>query len=196
MADIFWSAPNSDPKRGFRFILNIGGWPVWVVKSVKKPSFSVNPVEHDFLNHKFRYPGKLTWDSPIDVTVVDPVNPDMAKSILAIIEGAGYINPGAAGSAIGKDILATMSKSSATNHLGLVEIDQIDGEGNAVETWELKNPWISKVDYGELAYDNEDLTEITLSIEYDWAELRIPDASKFVTTAAGNSQGKTGTGLV
>jgi hypothetical protein len=172
MADIFWSAPNSDPKRGFRFVLNIGGWPVWVVKSVKKPSFSINPIEHDFLNHKFRYPGKLTWDSPIDVTVVDPINPDMAKSILDVITQSGYVAPTTSPDAA-RSVLSTLSKESASKALGNVEIDQIDGDGNAVETWKLMNPWISKVDYGELAYDNEDLTEITLSIEYDWAEMTV-----------------------
>lgn len=168
MADIFWSAPNSDPKRGFRFVLNIGGWPVWVVKTVSKPSLEVAVVEHDFLNHKFRYPGKLTWQSPIEVTVVDPVNPDMARTVLAAVESAGYVAPDA-----GLADLTTMNKAAAISALGSVEIDQIDSDGGSVETWKLHNAWISKVEYGELAYDNEELTEISLSIEYDWAEMTV-----------------------
>jgi len=177
-SDIFWSAPNSDPKRGFRFILNINGWPVWVVKTVKKPSLGITVIEHDFLNHKFRYPGKLTWESPIDVTVVDPVNPDMARTILAAVQNSGYTEPDKG--AVDKAVLETLSKQKATGALGNVEIDQIDSDGNAVETWKLINPWISKVDYGELAYDNEELTEITLSIEYDWAEMSttLPNGGK------------------
>ena len=37
------------------------------------------------------------------------------------------------------------------------------------EEWTVKNPFVKSVKFGELAYDNDDLSEIELEIRYDWA---------------------------
>ena len=62
----FWStnfraegAPLKDPKRNFRFKVEFDGIEgdsgalAWYAKSVTKPSFTVENVEHAYLNHKF-----------------------------------------------------------------------------------------------------------------------------------------------
>ena len=167
MADIFWSAPNSDPKRKFRFQLVVNRIPVWVVKTVSKPSVTVNPVVHQYLNHEFRYPGRVTWDSPINVTLVDPLNPDMARTTLNVIRNSGYRYPNSVG-----ESTMTMTKAEATQALGRVSIQQIDGAGNPVEEWVLRNAFVTKVTYGDLDYSSDDMSEITLEITYDWAELQ------------------------
>ena len=66
----FWSTKGSDPKRKFRFQLEIpavGGVndaiPVWTVKTVTKPKANIATVEHSFLQHTFKYPGRVTWDN-------------------------------------------------------------------------------------------------------------------------------------
>jgi hypothetical protein len=70
---LFWSNVNTDPKRRFRFILQAGNIPVWTVKTAEKPRVTVGTVEHQFLNHTFKYPGRVTWDN-ITMTLVDPVD--------------------------------------------------------------------------------------------------------------------------
>ena len=171
MAEIFWSAQNSDPKRKFRFQLLVDRIPVWVVKTVSKPSVTVNPVVHQYLNHEFRYPGRVTWDSPINVTLVDPLDPDLARTTLNMIRNAGYRYP-----LDPNQSKTTMTKADATKALGRVSIQQIDGDGNPVEEWVLRNAFVSKITYGDLDYSSDDMSEITLEITYDWAELQLSHA--------------------
>ena len=171
MAEIFWSAQNSDPKRKFRFQLLVDMIPVWVVKTVSKPSVTVNPVVHQYLNHEFRYPGRVTWDSPINVTLVDPLDPDLARTTLNMIRNAGYRYPLDPNQA-----KTTMTKADATKALGRVSIQQIDGDGNPVEEWVLRNAFVSKITYGDLDYSSDDMSEITLELTYDWAELQLSHA--------------------
>jgi|TARA_R110000824_G_scaffold160957_3_gene335979 hypothetical protein len=160
-----------DPKRGFRFKVEFqgiqdpqGGAILWMAKSCTKPSFTISTSEHKFLNHTFHYPGSVTWND-ITVGLVDPVEPDMAATISDIIEKSGYSPPTDSHS------LGSMSKGKAAGALGKVIITQIDGDGGAVETWTLWNSFISDVKYGDLAYGTDDLTEISLTLKYDWARL-------------------------
>lgn len=37
------------------------------------------------------------------------------------------------------------------------------------ETWELFNPIITKLSWGDLSYDSDDFVEYTMDIKYDWA---------------------------
>ena len=171
MAEIYWSSQTSDPKRKFRFQLLINSIPVWVIKTVDKPSVTVKPVVHQYLNHEFRYPGRVTWDSPINVTLVDPLDPDLARTTLNMIRNAGYRYP-----LDPNQSKTTMTKADATKALGRVSIQQIDGDGNPVEEWVLRNAFVSKITYGDLDYSSDDMSEITLEITYDWAELQLSHA--------------------
>ena len=51
------------------------------------------------------------------------------------------------------------------------QIIQLDAEGRAVETWTLHNAFFTSVQFSELSYDAEDLSDITLTVMYDWAML-------------------------
>ena len=55
--------------------------------------------------------------------------------------------------------------------LGRVSVEQIDAEGNMVERWTLWNAFIQAIDYGDLDYSADEMSEITLTLRYDWAEL-------------------------
>ena len=162
----FWTdAQNKDPKRAYRFLVNIGNMPngaQWYAKAVKKPAITITEVDHSFLNHKFYYPGRAEWDT-VEVTLVDPVSPDAAANTAAILQASGYNPP------IDVTSTTTISKQDSVNALGGVIIEQIDSEGNAMETWTLWNPFITGVTYGDLSYEEDSLTEVTLTIRYDWA---------------------------
>ena len=163
----FFADQKSDPKRGFRFILSIGGIEAYTIKTVSKPGVTVSTIEHQYLNHTFRYPGRVTWDSPISVTLVDPVDPDTARTLLNKIKNAGYVYP-----TTSTNSQQSMTKDEAVNSLNNCVISQLAGDGTTeVERWELKNAFLSKVTYGDLDYGSDDLTQITIEITYDWAEL-------------------------
>ena len=172
----FWSTVHNagdptalkDPKRKFRFRVDFTGLGdasfMWWAKTTDKPSFTINAAEHKYLNHTFYYPGSVTWNE-VSITLVDPVLPDMAASISGLIEGGGYTPPAS------EDSFTTMTKASAVSAIGQVTVTQFDFEGTALETWTLYNAFITDVKYGDLAYGEDDLTEITLTLRYDWAKL-------------------------
>tara|TARA_R110000765_G_scaffold156740_1_gene259731 strand:+ start:645 stop:1229 length:585 start_codon:yes stop_codon:yes gene_type:complete len=178
----FWSAnfgegTQSDPKRKFRFkveITNLAGASsgtgatadtmLWWAKTVSKPSFTIAAAEHKYLNHVFYYPGTVTWNEVV-LTMVDPGSPDMAQVFTKLIVNAQY-NPPA-----DSTDLATMTKATAVSALGDVNITQIDGDGVEVEAWTLYNAFITDVKYGDLAYGDDELTELSVTFKYDWATL-------------------------
>ena len=94
-----------------------------------------------------------------------------------IHEESGYQLPKADGD------LVTQSKKKSNNALGSVVITQIDADGNAVETWTLKNPFLKKVFFSDLDYENDDLTTVDISFRYDWATCNTgPDKLQTSTT--------------
>ena len=171
----FWSdgQKGADPKRQYRFVVDIGGKIVkYVVKKTDKPSFAISEAEHKYLNHTYYYPGRVSWNA-ITVTLVDQGgDDDTALMLSSIIEASGYRPHQASGDKANQG-LATISKKSAVETLGSVTIEQIDSDGAPVEKWTLKNAWINDVKYGDLAYDGDDLVEVTISLRYDWAELDV-----------------------
>ena len=102
---------------------------------------------------------------------MDPIDPDMAASFTSMLEGGGYHPP------VNSTDLSTMTKATAASALGKVYISQLDAKGSPLETWELYNAWIKDVKYGDLTYGNDDLTEISLTLKYDWAKLETPNTA-------------------
>ena len=133
---------------------------------MNKPSYTVASSEHTYLNHKFYYPGAVTWND-ITLTLVDPVGPDMSATLSDIIVQSGYSPPTDANQ------MGTMSKAKAAGALGTVFITQIDGNGDELEKWTLTNAFIGEVKYGDLAYGTDDLTELSVTLKYDWAKLEV-----------------------
>ena len=184
----FWSEnfgqdrTKKDPKRNFRFIVEFGGINAtpggavaWYAKTATKPSFAIANAEHKYLNHTFYYPAGVTWN-PITITMVDPVDPDMAATFSDIIVQGGYSPPTDTTS------LGTMSTAKAASALGAVTVTQIDSDGNPLETWTLWNPFIEDIKYGEsLDYSNAELTEVSITLRYDWARIETTNDSKAVT---------------
>jgi|TARA_Y100000034_G_C6849527_1_gene385219 hypothetical protein len=187
----FWStnfgedATLKDPKRNFRFTIEFqgiqaeqGGALAWYAKSVGKPSFTVENVEHQYLNHTFYYPGSVTWNT-VSVEMVDPVSPDMTATFSDILVQSGYSPPTNA------DSLGTISKAKAAGALGTVIITQIDSDGQPLETWTLWNAFVKDFALGELSYGDDELSTATVELMYDWA--RVETTNPSVATAGGGT---------
>jgi hypothetical protein len=175
-----------DPKRKFRFTVEFqgisaaqGGASLWYAKTVTKPSFQIAASEHKFLNHTFYYPGSVTWQD-VSVTLVDPADPDMAATLSDIVVQSGYAPPTDSTS------LSTMSKAKAAGALGTVIITQIDSDGKPLETWTLWNSFMTEVKYGDLGYGEDDLTEMSVTLKYDWARVETAGISSAVAGAGGS----------
>ena len=162
----FWSdATGYEPKRAYRWILRVEGIEVYTIKKVSKPGFTVTESQHQFLNHTFYYPGRIEWQT-ISFSLVDPINPDASKALVEKLTNAGYKYPT---NAVDQTELGTMSKAKSLDALRNVSIEQLDANGRPIEKWELKNPWIKDVKFGELDYSTDDMVEITVELRYDSA---------------------------
>lgn len=163
----FWTSPGAmDPKRNNRFILLTNSIPVYTVKKVAKPSWGADPVSHFYLGHEFKFPGNVKWET-ISMTLVNIIDPDMAASVMNIIQNAGYhpLN--------GVNDFASMSKRMAQTALGVTQIMTLGDDGKPVEIWTLRNAWISKASFSEMDQSSAELQEITIEITYDWSEITV-----------------------
>jgi hypothetical protein len=71
-------------------------------------------------------------------------------------------------------IAKTITKKTATDALSTFRIDEkgTDDDGNTVDVgnWKLQNAFITEVNFGEHSYDSEDMIDIQLTVQYDWAK--------------------------
>lgn len=161
----FWNVSGEkalQPKRNYRFrFSDSDGTAWWWAKTVDKPSFDVSSNEYQLINHKFKYPGIATW-KPISLTVVDVGSTidSLYKELLSM----GYQNPSnEAMTGLAKDYKGLLNQ---------VTIEHLEGlNGKTVETWTLYGSFITSLSTSKLDYSNDDLSEITIEISYDYAEL-------------------------
>ena len=178
----FWSE-KTEPKRNFRYKIVIeginsvsnenAGDQAWYAKKATKPSFTVGEVKANFLDKTFYYPGRVEWNT-VEVTFYDPNNPNVVNHLAQMFANSGYFIP------TNTELSAnygTTSKSDATNSgsVGYVQIITLDQNGNHLEQWELQNAFIKSMKFGDLSYDSDDMTEITVEFRYDWASLSDDD---------------------
>ena len=157
----FWSDPQAEPKRAYRWLMFINDLPQWIIKRVDKPNFSITESVHTYINHNFYYPGKVEYE-PIRVTLVDPVTPDAAERMMRFLSDTGYAFPD------DPFDTSTISKAGAVTALGNVEIQQLGARSEVVERITLENAWIKSVNFGDLDYTSDDLVNIELEMRYDF----------------------------
>ena len=172
----FWSERRDivEPVRPYRFrIMDAGSLPTdtyyeegywWWAKSATKPSFEISKEEYTLINHKIKYPGILSWKD-VTIKIIDFKDdmslggPTKQHALYSFVRDSRYsfdsAKDGIAKDKIIKDYV----------------IEQLDADGGILEKWILKNAIITSIDSGELSYDTETLSEITITVSYDEAEL-------------------------
>ena len=167
----FWSTNNVEPKRNFRFQVQITGLTdlgaptdiLWWAKTVTTPAFDVSEVEHNYLDNKFYFPGRVSWNE-VSLTLVDPISVDAVQITNRLLEASGYTVKANHFS------LETMSKVKATSTaIKGMNIIIMDAEGFPIEEWTLNNPFIKSAKFGDLDYSSDDLRTVEMTIRYDWA---------------------------
>ena len=182
----FWtenysSSGVNNPKRNFRFkvqftkmnaLTGFDSTVLFYAKTAAKPSFTLGETTHAFLNHTFKFPGRVTWND-VTITMVDPgpstgdsetSTNGVASALTKLLNNSGYVIPTSAG-----DDFTTISKTKAVSAIGNVIITQLDHDGSPIEKWTLYNAFISDVKYGDLSYEDDNLTEYSITLRYDWA---------------------------
>ena len=157
----FWNAIYT-PNRKNLFKVTIGDLEPFTAKTVSKPSISVNTHEHQIFNHKFYFPGIVTWE-PVEATFADGGSEtgSPATALLAALTSLGYVTPDT--KAMGG---ALIKKSDFT-----ATIQQLNAAGEVLSMWTLSNAWIEKYTFGDLSYEDDGIVELSLTLRYDYAEL-------------------------
>lgn len=162
----FWTEATLEPKRNFRFKIVKDGWDTdatwWWAKSADIPAFNINDSEYQLINHKFRYPGILSWNAiQIEVVGFFAGGPNTAVSLETELSTIGYSRPETA-----------MKGISKTNESAVADfvLQQLDGDGIAQDTWTLRGAFISSVSHSKLDYSNDEISTTIIEIAYDYAD--------------------------
>ena len=106
----------------------------------------------------------------------------MAATLSDIVVLSGYAPPTDATA----EQMGTMSKAKSAGALGTVYITQIDSDGKPLETWTLWNAFITDLKYGDMSYGEDELTEMSVTLKYDWARVQTTNASAATAGSGGN----------
>lgn len=171
----FWSEPQREARRNFKWLLYLGnvsadsdiGVPVWVVKNVSAPSVELQEGEHQFLNHTFYYPGIVKYPE-IEVTLVDKIDVEISDRLIRRFVQSGYNVPDNANNAV--QSIAT--KSQSLGALGTVRLEMLgdgeDGQDGKI-SFVLQGAWVKKIQFPQnLDYSSSDISEISLTLRYDF----------------------------
>ena len=183
----FWVQGSSNPKRKFRFRIEIsstnwdGGAQIWYAKTCTAPAAEVSSVEHMFSDHVFNFPGRAKW-SDVEMVLVDPAGaptvtdatPHTVANFNELLVRFGYDVP-ADGTSSGS--YQTISRARVTD--AIVNIVALNDDGDPIETWTLRNAFPIAFKYGDFDYASDDLREFSLTWKYDFAacNLKEPGAS-------------------
>ena len=154
------------PKLAYRFRVTLENFGVSnetqeLTKQVieaQRPTVQFEQIELPVYNSKIYLAGKHTWN-PIKISLRDDVNGNVQKLV---------------GEQLQKqfDFFEQSSAASGIDYKFTARIEMLDG-GNGVntptvlETWELYGCYLTQVDYGSLAYSNNEAVTVALSIQYD-----------------------------
>jgi len=167
----FWTLPSYEPLRKYRFkvydLVTAGGY--WWAKSIDKPSFDINVGEYQLTNHKFKFPGILTW-SDISMTIVDSTSEFSSDSFYMALKNSGYDVEVLTGSPVVTEGGLAKHPMFATK-ISKLRIEQYRASGEQAEVWTLRNAFIKNISFGELSYEDDGLVEIKIQVSYDFAIL-------------------------
>lgn len=145
-----------EPKRKFRWFLQIDGIDAFTLKTAARPQATFEETMIDFINAKRWIAGKMTWN-PISVVMYDPIAPSAAQKIMDWVRlNYEYLT--------GRMGYATFYKKDITLKL-------LDPQGTVVELWDLTGAWPQDINWGDLDYASSDNVEITYAIRFDNANL-------------------------
>lgn len=142
-----------EPKRVNRFFAEFAdelGIEVWKVQKFKRPSLKINTVPIKFMNETNYVSGSYAWDS-MQITFLDPIGPSTSQQLMEWVRLHVESLTGRMGYKAG----------SAKNIL----LKSLDPTGIEVEKWFLEQCIVETIDFGENSYDDDALTNITVTVQ-------------------------------
>lgn len=143
-----------EPKRKFRWIMEIDGIDAFTLKTGARPQMTFEETVIDFINTKRYVAGKMAY-SPINITLQDPIAPSAAQKAMQWVRLAYEVITGRGG--------------YASQYKRDWSLKMLDPQGAVIEQWDIKGAWIQDFNGGDLDYATSDTAEVSLVIRYDSA---------------------------
>ncbi len=174
----FWSDGVTEPRRNFKFSVDLGGGeefiPVYTVMSTNLPTVTIGEASVNYLNHTFYYPGRVAFNT-IGIRLIDAIDEEISSKLLQKISDAGYKVPSSQ-----TEAQTSLTPKSALG-LGNVELKQLGGGNNGLNkraVYTLKNAWIKDVNFEQsLDYGNESVSGIAITLRYDFFTFAVDGAA-------------------
>ncbi len=160
--------PDISFKRNFRFTFQIQGFcgnarnivPEYFVKTAARPSIDIDEVEINHLNGKTWIPGKGTWNE-ISISYYDVANTDGVRYLynwLATVYN--YADP------------VKLTMAERRDWAGIGVLNMYDGCGTLLEQWQLLNMFPKSINWGELGYEDTEISTVDLTVRYSEVRYR------------------------
>lgn len=143
-----------EPKRKFRWTLEIDGIDAFTLKTGARPQLTFEETVIDYINTKRYIAGKQAY-SPLNITLQDPIAPSAAQKVMDWVRLAYEVITGRMG-------YASMYKKDWS-------LKMLDPQGAVIEQWDIKGAWIQDFNGGELDYASSDNAEISIVVRFDAA---------------------------
>lgn len=141
-----------EPKRRHRWLLAIEGIDAYIVKTAARPTITTEEIEIPFMNSHRYLAGKTKFET-MAVTLHDPIAPSGAQQVMEWIRLHFE-------SVSGRSGYADFYKRD-------VQLKMVDPIGTVIELWDIKGAFITNATFGDLGYDSNELTEISLTLRFD-----------------------------
>ena len=147
-------ANNYEPKRKFRWILQIDGVDAFTLKTAQRPQQTFEETVVDYINTKRYVAGKGAWN-PITITLHDPIAPSASQKVITWVRLCYEHLTGRMG-------YASFYKKD-------ISLKMLDPQGTVVELWDITGAWVQDSNMGDLDYASSDNVEITAVLRFDSA---------------------------
>lgn len=141
-----------EPKRKFRWLLAIEGIDAFLLKTASRPTFSTEELTINYINATRYLAGKYTFGE-LNVSLHDAIAPSGAQQVMEWIR-------------LGHEHV-TQRGGYADFYKRDIQLKMLDPFGSVVELWDIKGAFIKEANFGELAYDNMESADISLTIRAD-----------------------------
>lgn len=141
-----------EPKRMFRWLLEIDGIDAFTAKTAARPSKNHEHIVIDWINEKRYLAGKGEWQE-IEVELYDPIAPSEAQKVMEWLKLVHDDATGRMGYAI------TYKKTFT--------LKMLDGQGTVVEKWRCVGAWPKNVNWGTLEQGNNEALTVKFTIRAD-----------------------------
>jgi len=152
--DMFYT--NFEPKMKNRYIMEIDGISSYLIKAANRPSIQFEVVTLDHINVKRKLKGKGEWQD-IEITLFDPIVPSGAQQVMEWVRTSHE-------SITGRDGYADFYKKD-------IDIYMLGPVGDKIENWKIKGAFINNAVFNDLDWSSNDVSEINLTLSYDYAIL-------------------------